>query len=215
MKICIIGLPRTRSSLLLETLSTFYSIDILGDNINTLFVRRGDMYLKALKRFVDINSSYHHGVVRYHPLQLVEGFPYRILDFDMFNFQQYNKFYFTYRRSLPDFIASKFVAVTFDKFTYKSEEEIIKNINPITFTKENADIIKDYNKSIDIMNKLKEYLKPTGVPIEDLYYEDIPEYIEKNFPNTKTSHVETNYDYKQIITNYDDLLKFYNEITNE
>jgi hypothetical protein len=43
-----------------------------------------------------------------------------------------------------------------------------------------------------------------------LYYNDIPTYLSENFPGILTSHVETTYNYKEMIINYSDISQCYN-----
>lgn len=205
-------MPRSRSSMLLEVISLHYGIDILGEEIGDLKIRIGDNYINALKNYLADIENEPAGVVRLHPLQLVSTKPFTILNFDWFNFQQYDDIIFTHRESITDSIASTFVADTLKKFTYKNVNEIVDIKEPFYFCKtKDSWHIRDYVNNIKIMNSLKEYLNLHNIRYQNLYYNEIPEYVATKFPNTHTFHVETRYNYKEIISNYDDILKLYNQ----
>jgi hypothetical protein len=60
----------------------------------------------------------------------------------------------------------------------------------------------------------QEYFKNNDIASQDLFYNDIPSFVEKQYPGTHTFHLETNYDYKSIIKNYDEILPLYNYYKN-
>lgn len=212
MKICIIGIPRSRSSILLETISEFYNIKILGEHdINSLEIRYGEEYINAMRSMLEKNSNFSTGVIRFHPLQMIANRPFRILNFDWFKFDQYDKIFFTYRKSISDNIASNLVATKINKFTYKSKDEIKTNLGSFEFTQEDYYHVRDYYRSIHVMEQLKEYLKLYELKWTDLDYDEIPRYIQNNYPGIIVSHVETKYQYDKIISNFNDIIKIYNE----
>ena len=219
MKICIIGFPRSRSSILLETIHLYHNIPILGEVINQLTkdytVTPGTSisYRVLLKKYKNTTD----GVIRFHPMQIGER-PRHITNpkypkFELFEFDQYDKIYFTHRESVSDIISSEFVAGQLKKYTYKFKEELI-NVQPMTFQHEHHQIIKDHIYSEKLVENLKQYLKSNNIDWKDLYYNDIPLYLVTNYPNAKTFYIETNYDYKRIVTNYDDILSLYNDYKN-
>lgn len=217
MKICIIGFPRSRSSLLLETINKFYSIPILGEDINsigktitsrdwiadTVLPPPPDSYYTALKLLLLMHNRKKEGVIRLHPTQL-SFMPYSagIINFDIFNFKQYDTIYFTSRNDV-DSVASLFVAGQLKTFTYKSKDALFKNIDKMTIT--NNETVRNHIMSEIIVDKLKKYFATHNIDYKELDYDIIPQYIEETYPDAKSHHVETNYDYKSIITNYDDI----------
>lgn len=218
MKFCIIALPRSRSSILLETIGLKFNIKILGEDIGELDDRWGEQYADKFKLLLDKNLKESAGVFRFHPLQLayVGVQKLTVLNFDWFNFKQYNKIFFTYRKSISDNIASNLVAEKFNKFTYKSTEELIKNIEPFYFCEiKDLFYVTDHINSIKIMKKLQKYFELHNIKYKNLDYDDIPEYISKNFPYVETYHIETKYDYRKIILNYDKILEVYNQKCND
>lgn len=212
MKICIIGFPRSRSSILLETISLFYNIPILGEDVNQLTDRRVDYKFRLLPLLANIKGK-SAGVIRLHPLQLAEV-PFQLVNFSNFQFKQYNKIYFTLRESITDNIASNFVATKLNKFTYKSQDDIVKNIEPFYFAEDDHYHVRDYIQSLKIIDLLKQYFNENSIPSQDLYYNDIPQYLTKY--QTSTTHIETHYDYRNMISNYDEIIEIYNQkIANE
>jgi hypothetical protein len=209
MKILIIGFPRSRSSILLETISNFYNIPVLGNPINDSDQRKLDSALgKNLLRNISQAPS---GVVRFHPLELMNKHDnYKFYNFDLLNFEQYDKIYFTSRESVSDVIASEIVAYTLKRYTYKSTSDLFENITPISITNEHRNLIKTHVHSENLVKTLKQHFEINNIDYESLLYDEIPEYLATNFPDTRTNHIKTNYDYKTIITNYDDILSLYN-----
>lgn len=202
-------MPRSRSSLLLEKIQLHYNIPILGEDIGQLTHRHGDEYLTRLKTLLDNNSKKESGVMRLHPLQMVSVAPFTVLNFDWFNFNQYNKIYFTFRESISDNIASNFIATKLNKFTYKSEDEIVKGIDPFYFSEADHWHVRDYIRSIKVIDLLKEYFNKQGISSQDLYYNDIPKYV-KRF-QASTTHKETYYNYQTMISNYDSIIEIYKQ----
>jgi hypothetical protein len=135
---------------------------------------------------------------------------YKFYDFDLLNFKQYDKIYFTSRESVSDVIASEIVAYTLKRYTYKSTSDLFENITPISITAEHCNLIKTHVHSENLVETLKEYFKINNIDYKSLMYDEIPEYLVINFPGANTNHVKTNYNYKTIIENYDDILSLYN-----
>lgn len=214
MKICIIGMPRSRSSLLLETLSNFYNIPILGKEINLLQTRYGEEYIERLKTLLDLYSSSESGIIRLHPLQLIAYGPFRILNLDWFNFFQYDKIFSTIRYSIPDNIASNFVASKLNTYTYQHPDKPFTKVGPYIFTEKDKHHIRDYIQSTHVLEELNSYFIKNNLGKTTLEYNEIPFYIRKNYPNTWVSHVETEYQYNKIITNYDEIINYYNIMKN-
>jgi hypothetical protein len=220
MKICIIAHPRTRSSHLLETLAFYYKIPIIGEDLNNQynkirtvnFVRteepmaEPDGYMANYTMLVKKNQRLSNGVIRIHPTQLsllpANG---QVLDFDFFDFKQYDKIYITTRLNLSEMVASYFVSSILDQFTYKSVDELHTDIKPMSIHKLHHYYIKMLLYSELIVKHLKEYFQKNNIDWEELDYADIPKYLKTNFPGIASSHVETNYDYRSIVTNYDSI----------
>jgi hypothetical protein len=228
MKICIIGFPRSRSSILLETLSFYYNIPVLGEDINETinslnkidkFNRSYQYQLEQLLPLIVKNNKQQNGILRYHPLQFAlfcwenitdNRTTFNMIDFELFDFDHFDKIYFTSRESIADSIASVFIAEETDGYTHRSKENLYAGA-PLTITRDHFRFVNSHIFSELIVNDLKEYLKGKNITWEELFYNDIPRYLQKNFPGVSSTHVETNYDYSVLIDNYIDIIKFYDE----
>lgn len=229
MKICVIGFPRSRSSLLTESLGDYYQIPIIGEDINVvgkmLAVRPNWFYecvlpTKPIGHFNKLKSllkSVKHtdcGIVRLHPIQFsMLRFSGEVLDFDMFDLNQYDQIYFTSRESVADSVSSHFVSThVTKKFTYQSANELENNINPVSIHLKQYGYLYTFIYEQLIELELKKYLLKKNIAWVQLYYDNIPEYIADNFGKGLSRHVRTNYDYKKIIANYDSIENRYNEL---
>ena len=217
MKICIIGHPRTRSSHLMEILSFYHGIPIIGEDLNEhcsklsdkSWVRTAspddlpDRYVSNYTNILTKNKRISTGIIRLHPTQIsLMPAAGTVFDFNMFNFTQYDKIYITTRNNILEMISSYVVSTTLKKFTYKSQDELYKNIQPITIGARDYYCIKILMYSELILKHLKEYFQKHNIEYTELDYDTIPNYLETHFPNIHTTHVETNYDYESIVTNY-------------
>ena len=205
--------------MLLETISLYYGIPILGEQINKLIVEK-ETLPSSYKLLILNDSRAKDGVLRLHPRHF---YPRKILElteleikleFELFNFKQYDKIYFTYRESITDLIASYFVADQLNTWTYQDNKPF-ENIEPMEFNQEHHKIIESQIYREKLVIKLKEYFKYNDIKFMDLFYNDIPSFVEEQYLGTKTFHIETNYDYKSIIKNYDDILPLYNHYKNK
>jgi hypothetical protein len=77
------------------------------------------------------------------------------------------------------------------------------------FDKKDHWCIRDHVCSLAIIDSLKKYLKSKNIDYQDLYYNDIPQYLSEQFPGANTFHVETEYNYKEMIANYQDIERYY------
>jgi len=227
MKICIIGHPRTRSSVLLESLCSQYEVPIIGEKINDLgklaYCRaRYDGVELSIPKFyrnllngclTQIENS-NNGVVRIHPTQLsFLLYSSKMIDFSRLDFSKYNKIYFTVRHNVSAMISSLFLAHTLGKFTYREKTEVHTAIQPIELVPNlYFNTIEMLLYSEFIMDEVKKYLTTNSIEWEELDYDIIPKHIEENYSNATSSHVETEYDYSRIVTNYDDLQLIYEQL---
>ena len=215
MKICIIGFPRSRSSVLIETISLFYNIPIIGEDIND--------HRNFMENFLIEISNFDNGIIRFHPTHLMsypeilEDYP-KLINLELLKFEQYDKIFFSYR-NVSGYVSSLVIAEQLGKYTYQSVNDLETDIPTMCFSpapqSNHKLILKDYINSELIVKDIKEHLKRLNIPSIDLYYEDVPDYLMNNFPNTKSFHIETNYDYKGIFTNYSEIEVFYNKLKPE
>lgn len=216
MKICIIGHPRTRSSILLDSLCSHYGIPNIGEDGNNLGNSPSHIYLPLVRGWLKQIESKKEGVVRIHPTQLSllqNTRNSKIIDISWLNLAGYNKIYFTGRKNTSEMISSLFIASTLGKFTYQDKKEVHQNIERITLTSTSYfQTVEILLYSEFIMDELKKYLATNAIEWEELDYDTIPKHIEENYSNAATFHVETHYDYRSIVTNYDDLQLIYEQL---
>jgi len=209
----------------MDTISSNYSISLIGKNINELVNKfsktnmRPDhsafnFYKTLLRGHIKQVENTDSGVVRFHPTQL-SFLPYstEVINLNWLQFNQYDKIYFTVRRNIPDMIGSLFIAHTLKKFTYQDVQEVPKAVQPVRL------LPNLYFQSVEmllysefIMNEVKEYLTINSIEWEELDYEIIPKHIEEYYSTASTSHVETEYDYRSLVTNYNELQKIYEQL---
>jgi len=154
------------------------------------------------------------GVIRLHPTQLsFLTYSSKMIEFSRLQFSQYDEIYFTARKNIPDMISSLFIATTTGKFTYTHKQEVRLIINPLTL---NPDL---YFQSVEMllyselmMNSIKEYLTSNSIEWKELDHDNIPKHIVDNYSNATTAHVETEYDYRSIVTNYNELQTIYDQL---
>lgn len=207
----------------MDIIRYYYKIPLLGEDFNKLnnnFSKNQfnyKFYKTLLNGYCKQLENKNEGLIRLHPTQL-SFIPHslEIVDFSKLALMRYDKIYFTVRKNIADNISSLFVATTLKAFTYHDKQEVHKNIQPITLTS------SEYFSSIEmllysefIMNNLKEYLTSHQVGWEELDYDDIPLHISETYKNTPAIHVETEYDYRNIVTNYDELQSIYEHIKPE
>lgn len=212
MKICLISMPRSRSSVLLSTISLYHKIPIIGQDIND--------YRYDMDNFLSNNFLEKKGVIRFHPTHLIPNLKTcdSIVNLDLMKFSQYDKIYFTHRNSIVDYICSYIIADYLGKFTYYSTNDLEDTIPSMTFSLENSKhykFLKWHVYSELLINLIKKYLLNLNIPYNDLYYDSIPLYIKNNYSNVKINNVETNYNYKKIFINYDEIESLYYKLKIE
>ena len=209
----------------MDTISSYYGIPIIGENINELgnmLYRSYDsidnpvsiFYQKLLDGCLKQVSIKSEGVIRIHPTQLSHLIhSSKMIDLDRLSLTQYDKIYFTVRQNIPEMISSLFIAHTLKKFTYQDVQEVHKTIKPVAL------LPYSYFQSVEmllysefIMDQVKEYLTFKSIEYEELDHDNIPKHIEENYSNASTSHVETLYNYSNIVINYNELRPIYEQL---
>ena len=223
MKVCVIGFPRSRSSILLETISFYYNIPIIPgeriseiiDIVNTRITYNSCKIEEIIQYELQKDNIKKEGVTRIHPNQFSyfswkEYNSRKMMNIDSYDFKHYDQIYFSFRNSISDTLASTILAYRLDKYTYKSKDEIYKFKKPIdVIIDRRISLIHDYIYSRIIYLHMKRYLDNLNIKYTELEYNEIPKYLEDNFPAIDTGHVETNYNYKNIIKDYDKLEGMY------
>lgn len=221
MKVCIIGAQRSRSSMLRDTISNFYNIPILGEDLDQCFnefrpSNSKDLFLQELEKIVDNINASKEGVIRIHPSDLVDNAltdHADLLDFEMFNFEQYDRIFFTTRESISDMVGSLFLARLSNKFMYRPNEDV-KQFEPVQFSFKDHEIVRHCIKSELVIEHLRKHLESLGIVTTNLEYDEVPSFILSTFPNTDCGYIETNYNYSSLIKNYHELPAIYRYYKN-
>lgn len=229
MKICIIGNPRSRSTYLRDTISAHYNIPVISESefdqsfgILPVKCYNGtdwdpyidpELKLKFLQAFEQLQKSFlerSNFVIKIHPSKLtMSPASGTIINFDLYNFKQYDDIYFSTRTNIVDSICSYFIADKTDKWHYGKDEtplEIVKQ----PMTSKIAVMIFIWHELIN--NELKKYLSSNNISWKEIDYTDMPSYLNEHFPGDFSNTLDTQYDYKLTISNYDEILEMYNSM---
>lgn len=231
MKILNFGLPRTRSSYLVDVLSQAYNLDNLfepyhNDIIDKIIADKlkGDdawkysidftlnltnnLYNKndfILKLFPDACFNFH-----LDPFKGQTKFIFQASDyFDLtksHNLQMYDKIYITYRENYVDLICSFLLAQKKQTFLYTD-----KNKNLIKFNKP-KNLTLDYSimeltrltLSFYFFEHYCDILK-TLPNVTCIEYNDIPKYLKYEYPDVTSTFIDTEFDYVNKIKNYNQI----------
>jgi len=140
-------------------------------------------------------------------------FEYEIyLDFNkVLKIEEYDKIYFLDRPIIESAISYSFAKET-DNFLFWDQGHLNyvkkKSKNKIIISEKTLYMTNFHIFESIIHHKLREFLIKTKIDFTYLGYDDCKDYVKNNLPSKKTSgYIETNFDYKEIIENYSDLLQ--------
>lgn len=168
--------------------------------------------------FIRENSSFQPNKKTY-PLFIKEN----VLDLiEYFNLDQYDKIYILNRKEVVDNIISQLYALQIGKFLLttsdKHRSNQLKPNGELYLTTNNNYVHRSRIYCHLFLKYLPRYFDKLNIRYKELDYDDVPLYIEKNYPSIKSQFVDTEFDYKNGITNYSEIKKeieiFYNECLN-
>jgi hypothetical protein len=127
-----------------------------------------------------------------------------------FNINAYDKIYCLHRENYTDFICSFLtqhdmaypIFLENNKRDQKTLELLRKQKPYIKYSQERA--FMDVFEHVVYKATLKKLID-TKLPIEILEYNDVPDFISKNFPSVQTKYAATNIDYKSQVRNYSEI----------
>lgn len=238
MKILLLSMARTRSSVLIDALSKKYQVPNLyeeygyvsPENISklVLFKKPTDLWNKlqteTLKKTKEIflQNSF---AIKLFPANIFNDFQYNttfnknidwritnqsILDLEKyFNVAEYDQVYILNRKNICDMICSYWHAYN-RSFFLTDNKKIAHKFQPkgklsIRNTHNETYIIKCniiYNK---YLNNISKYFDKKNKNYTLLDYDDVPNYLQTNFSDINLSTVDTEYDYKNLIENYNEI----------
>jgi hypothetical protein len=213
MKILVIGQPRSRSNWLLDSLATHHNIENLQEPYYGANQKNAQLYASTIRqatlKLVVNKSSFACKLQTSDIMGSFYNF-FPLIGFSGFNFSIFDSIYITYRQNIAEQLSSLIVAketgeYTFSKFSLPTSP----NFGSIKF-----DPIKHQEQILELaMNHLKirmikRFLRLIDKPYEEIEYQDCPTWINDNLPMANSIHVETNFDYKSIISNYNEIPDF-------
>jgi uncharacterized short protein YbdD (DUF466 family) len=204
MKTCIIAPPRTRSNYMIFQLSNWYQkhynskvpIEPYADIWSTPLAS-WDLVSKITAEIFS-NPSF---VIKIQTTDLaVQGSPY--IYFHKYNLLEYDSIFLLHRSNIIDQISS--LVVAYEKRAYIHTEKPSSGNFVVTFDLDKhyfliPMILEDYMK----LTFIKKYLKQNQKSFIPLDYDEVVDYTRENFPDVTVDCVETGFDYKNMISNYE------------
>jgi len=239
MKIIILGTLRTRSSYLLNALSKNYNLkdkwepyeDLMREKTHKTLRNDPDsvwpIYKKATIEMTEnfmrednfVLKLFSHAFFNSNKIEweLMKGRSFILdsndmLDLDThFNLSHYDSIYFLTRKDYVNNVCSYLFGENTKLLYTVRERNIIKLYRRpmfLHYKKLHLQIMIIKNMLMEVFEKK---LIETSLPYTKLDYDDVPNYVKNTFPNITNDFVETNFDYKSLIKNYDQIVNIIEE----
>lgn len=157
-------------------------------------------------------------IVRFHPIHLTASRDLffdlnMIMDFELFDFKQYDKIYVT-TRSPVDRVCSLYVANRTGVWTY-TRDSTEKPRRDLPVFEINDDFYSKIKFSIRddlIYERLRDFFDRNSISYETVDYDDAITYARNNnLPIDSVSHIKTGYDYSKLFQNYDEIKSLFDK----
>ncbi len=244
MKVLVLSTVRTRSSYLLDCLCKYYNLNNFYEHYAQLQfdvkrVASTDLFAKYQElirsKTEQINVVDNVGV-KIHPTNFINVFKYHhddsyqgpwninsINDFvniDYYNFQQYDKVFILTRKNFIDLYCSWITGQKLNKLLYtKLERNLIEKNKTNYNIKLHPKIAKILLFDSWFLDNVKDYLNIDNNKITNLDYDTATDFVSKNFTNVSSQYLDTQFNYRELITNYQEiqegLLQIQTEFQNE
>lgn len=204
MRTCIIAQPRTRSNYMIFRASNWYQkhynskvpIEPYADIWSTP-VGSWDLVSKITAE-IFLNPSFAIKIQTTDLAAQDNSYIY----FHRYNLLEYDSIFLLHRSNVIDQISS--LVVAYETKSYIHTEKPSASNFVITFDLDKhyfliPMILEDYTK----LTLIKEYLKQNQKSFISLDYDEVVNYTNENFPNVTVDCVETGFDYKNMISNYE------------
>lgn len=226
MKILVICRPRTRSTFLINALSSFYNLENKDENYkfchkkfnhNLVDNNRFTLFQNCIKLTTQNYFKEDNFIIKLFPRMLTIS-NYEIDSVDEYNFKhindlsyftninKYDKVYFL-SRNLVDSVCSWAYGNFINHFNFyniKDFQETLSMNLSLEIDLNNDPILKFYIFEAVILDCWKSFLD-RNINFTTLDYSDIPEYVTNNLGNIVHTTIETKFDYKNLISNYGSL----------
>lgn len=223
MKLLIFGSPRTRTSYLLDVLCQHYNIKNFREPYTGQLVtesRNFEIYKSKNKEVTNNLKDQDNFGLKIFTDALIdwdffrENADYRkltkqsIMDiYDIHNLNMYDQIYITYRKNSVDRFCSFTRAFSQNKFIFrKGQENSIKFYSPKNVNLEYSYQNLKVSLLTDILhNQLSKEIMQRKHNAICLEYDEIKNFVTSNYPNIESQCVESFYDYKNTLKNYNQI----------
>lgn len=239
MKILILCRPRTRSTLLIDSVAKHFEITDEDENLKRTYGKFHSILLnpkfydtffnefqKSFKNHVQELFVKNNFVVKLYPRMLTFS-PHVINNIKEYNLtcmsnltyfaniRKFDKIYYL-DRNIVDSVCSWAFSNHINNFNFRNERNLAdyQSIN-ISIDIEKDAFLKFYIFEACILKLYKTFLEKNNINFIDLTYDNVVDYTKLNFPNVVNKTIHSNFDYSKIITNYYDLqtsiMSYYDE----
>lgn len=164
---------------------------------------KGDFGIKLFSKMISSHPLFLHEN-QLHKIQIIENIE-NTLRFDL-----YDQIYFL-DRNVIDSVASYVYSLRVGKSIYKTDANI-KN-QEVEFTDRMYSNVNSYILDCVIQQKIRTILDNKNFSYTYLDYHDIPKFLERyNQNNQSNLPIDTKYNYSNLITNYDILVEYTNNM---
>lgn len=239
MKVIILGALRTRSSYLLNSVCKFYNLEQKWEPYDNLMREVSDK--SFFKNEQILWSNYKQETCNLTKLLLAnDNFALKFFSLASFNFYKVqqslikNKEFYFIAEDVLD-LQKNIQIERYDQIYFLTRNDYKNNIisylfgsgRKLLFLEEYKHLIKSYDKPVYLhYNKIdlqlmliqnlllevfEKQLRERRLDYTKLDYEEVPNFVSTNFDNIRSDYVETKYDYKKIVKNYDEILNVIEE----
>jgi hypothetical protein len=127
------------------------------------------------------------------------------------NIKKFDKIFYL-DRDIPTSYFSYAYAFNVSRFNVTTIDQSIEK--PALYLDFNDSHMKFYLYCAALQTKMLEYLKRNNIEFTKLDYDEVPIYVKETMKIEKTKTVDMHNDYKQLISNYDDLIPKINSFYN-
>jgi hypothetical protein len=234
MKILILGRPRTRSTLLINTVSKFYNLSDKDENFKSVIGKFTPMNNTNLLNFKNLTKEFTQrlflqdnfaiklfprmtilGVQKIHELKSYTNTIINELSY-FYNIRKFDKI-FLIDRNIIDSVYSYAYSSHIQVYNFRDINLLnnhLRNKKPILLDLDNP-FLKFYIYESAVLNVWSQFLSNNQIEHVKLEYTQLPNYIANNYPNIDTPTLDNKFDYTHLISNYQEcrtqILEFYEE----
>lgn len=227
MKVATIGMPRTRSSYLLDLVSNKFNLEnnfesyqdlLQGSWRSRLWIKDSsywDSYIRKAsvltnKLFAEDNFS----IKIFSNVLISPDLKNHVTNFEFLRLHDYDLLFFLHRNNIIDLVVSQLTARRIKKFLYTHDNVININSYKDPLNLSDNKIIREIDYILVTYKYhffFRGYIEKSNLKIIDLEYSDIPDYAKRNFSDVESVYKNNDIEYSKILENYDEVSHY---ITN-